>query len=785
MLAGCTAAVLTVLVALVGLAGPSAATPTTPTSIDDAVSWWPFDEGAGSTAIDVGGSGNDATLHSPAGYTSSAAPLGTTNPSAFHSTISPDSYATAPGTNIDDLQQYSIAFWARVDPNPAASFKTLLSLPGKASITYNLSHGTQGDIGSLVFIATPTTGGLHGAGVLQILTPGTWYHLALTVDGQSIRGYLNGVPTAGIGTGGPSHAGAGVSFSDPAHPFDGSLDDVRIYPRALTDTEVQRLGFTCQGVTEIPQSECLALADLFTSTNGASWTDHSNWLRTTTPCETWHGIGCTNGHVQLLGLGQNNLTGPIPPSLNNLTGLVSADLSHNHLTGQLPLVLNGLTELNALLLGHNQLSGGLPGALGGLSALRSLDLSSNAFSGDVPTSITRLTGLTSLDIGYNGLTPIDPAVRSFFTNSQPTWAATQTVPPTGLASGGLTPNSVSLSWAPIAYTGDGGYYEVLAFDPATYALSSLGTTASKAATGLTLTGLTSGTAYHLVVRTVTPAHPNAADPASDQQNSITSDVTVPIDVTLPPPTVRTSVADSAPGVAYNSWAGATDPAARGGSYRVSRTANATAWFPFAGNTVGWLVRKGPDRGKATVTIDGLGKGTVDLYAPSPVNAVITYSGLSSGSHTIAVKVLGTKRTVASAANVTVDGFEIGSAPPVQETAPEVGYGSWSATRNTAASSGSYRSSGASGAVAAVAFTGTGITWVTAFGPSYGRAAVSLDGGTPVTVDLYRSGQTWRTTGRSITGLTPGAHTLTVRALGTRNAASTGTQVVVDGFTVLS
>src|SRR4051794_1035339 len=215
-------AVLAVLTSLVGLASPAAAVPTTPTAIDDAVGWWPFDEGSGSTSMDVGGSGNDATLHPPAGYTASAAPLDGTNPSAFHSTISPASYATPPGTTIDTLQQYSIALWVRVDPNAAGSFKTVISLPGKASITYNISHALTQDLGTLTFGAwTPgatPAGDRHAAAVVRLLTPGTWYHLALTNDGETIRGYLNGVPETGIGTGGPSHVGNGVSFGDPSFP---------------------------------------------------------------------------------------------------------------------------------------------------------------------------------------------------------------------------------------------------------------------------------------------------------------------------------------------------------------------------------------------------------------------------------------------------------------------------------------------------------------------------------------------------------------------------------------
>lgn len=41
----------------------------------------------------------------------------------------------------------------------------------------------------------------------------------------------------------------------------------------------------------VPATECLALVDLYNSTNGASWTNKTNWLSMSAPnVGTWHGI---------------------------------------------------------------------------------------------------------------------------------------------------------------------------------------------------------------------------------------------------------------------------------------------------------------------------------------------------------------------------------------------------------------------------------------------------------------------------------------------------------------
>ena len=52
----------------------------------------------------------------------------------------------------------------------------------------------------------------------------------------------------------------------------------------------------CDGVTEIPVSECQALEALYYSTGGDGWTNKTNWLVTNTP-SNWVGVYVTSGHV--------------------------------------------------------------------------------------------------------------------------------------------------------------------------------------------------------------------------------------------------------------------------------------------------------------------------------------------------------------------------------------------------------------------------------------------------------------------------------------------------------
>ena len=77
------------------------------------------------------------------------------------------------------------------------------------------------------------------------------------------------------------------------------------YASAWTDCDTQ---------TQIPSLECQALVALYTSTNGPSRGNNTDWLQTDTPCSRY-GVDCVNNHVYSIVLNGNFLSGPIPTEI--------------------------------------------------------------------------------------------------------------------------------------------------------------------------------------------------------------------------------------------------------------------------------------------------------------------------------------------------------------------------------------------------------------------------------------------------------------------------------------
>jgi Leucine-rich repeat (LRR) protein len=188
--------------------------------------------------------------------------------------------------------------------------------------------------------------------------------------------------------------------------------------------------FTCSFTTivvnaQVDETDSLALVDLYNSTDGPHWTNHSGWL--TGPVKNWYGITVDNNRVAWIELNNNNLSGKIPSSLGNLsslnnlyipgnrlTGTIPPELSNlsnlrqlvlydNRLSGSIPPELGNLSNLQLVFLYNNQLSGTIPHELGMLSNLQNLDFRSNRLSGSIPPEIGKLPNLTTLNIGYNEL----------------------------------------------------------------------------------------------------------------------------------------------------------------------------------------------------------------------------------------------------------------------------------------------------------------------------------------------------------------------------------------------
>jgi Leucine-rich repeat (LRR) protein len=156
----------------------------------------------------------------------------------------------------------------------------------------------------------------------------------------------------------------------------------------------------------------LSLLDFKRATNDP--TILSSWNSSIPHCQ-WKGVNCSlkhPGRVNALSLGNLGLSGPISPSLGNLTFLKILDLSGNGFTGEIP-TLNHLHRLEQLLMIKNSLEGIIPDTLTNCSNLNYLDLSGNSLIGEIPLNIGRLYNLYFLGLSANNLTgTITPSLKN-------------------------------------------------------------------------------------------------------------------------------------------------------------------------------------------------------------------------------------------------------------------------------------------------------------------------------------------------------------------------------------
>ncbi len=166
----------------------------------------------------------------------------------------------------------------------------------------------------------------------------------------------------------------------------------------------------CTPACSVPTSERDALIALYNSTDGANWTDNSNW-NTTAPVKDWFGVtvDCANNTVIIIELTQsrivgNNLGGPLPAEIKNLPNLTSLDLGNNFITGTIIPEIYSLTALQNLRLSNNILEGEISSQIKNLTQLIYLELDENKLVNSIPKELGGLTSLDRLWLQRNILT---------------------------------------------------------------------------------------------------------------------------------------------------------------------------------------------------------------------------------------------------------------------------------------------------------------------------------------------------------------------------------------------
>ena len=178
------------------------------------------------------------------------------------------------------------------------------------------------------------------------------------------------------------HANPSLSGCVPRY-----LEGVQGLEIALNDHQGNRLDGFC--LSSGAASDKSVLEILYSQTGGDNWYVKGRWM-TKEPISTWHGVTTNgDGRVTALDLGGNNLDGPLPLELRDLTELRSLDLRGNRLSGSITW-LSHLSNLEYLDLSNNQLSGQFPVRLSNLTQLREVRLQGNDLDGWIPAQLVEL-----------------------------------------------------------------------------------------------------------------------------------------------------------------------------------------------------------------------------------------------------------------------------------------------------------------------------------------------------------------------------------------------------------
>ena len=286
----------------------------------------------------------------------------------------------------------------------------------------------------------------------------------------------------------------------------------------------------------------------------------------------------------------------------------------------------------------------------------------------------------------------------------------------------------------------------------------------------------------------------ARDAAGNQTTS--SPVTVTVSNSPPPPAAVNRHEETDASVSFSAgWIQDTGSFAwSGGGAVESMTPGAQATFTFTGTSVTWIGMRGPDSGIARVFVDGAWVSDVDMFARSyEIHVpVFTAKNLANGSHTLTIQVTGLKngdsQAVASPyALVVVDAFDVPAqvVSQLQDTDPGMVYtAGWIQGDTSRSWSGWYAAvSMTPGARATLPFNGTSVSWIGYRGPDAGIARVYLDGSFAGEVDLYNPNARVQAVVFTSPALADANHSLIIEATGLKNAASSGTRVVVDAIDV--
>jgi fibronectin type 3 domain-containing protein len=192
-----------------------------------------FDAGSGTTAADQSGNGNTGTLSNATWAGATAGKFG--NALSFNGTNA--SVSVADSNSLDLTSGMTIEGW--VKPNSVAGFRTVIVKERPGDLVYGLYAGSDTNRPQ----SQVTVGSVRILDGTSSIPTGSWTHLAATFDGTTQRLYVNGTQVSSLASTGsiltsasPLKIGGNSIWGEW---FNGLIDEVRVYSRALGAAEIQ------------------------------------------------------------------------------------------------------------------------------------------------------------------------------------------------------------------------------------------------------------------------------------------------------------------------------------------------------------------------------------------------------------------------------------------------------------------------------------------------------------------------------------------------------------------
>ena len=199
----------------------------------DLVAYWKFDEGTGTTTADASGNGNTGTLVNTPRWST-----GIAGNALYFDGVS-NNVLVADSPSLDFPGPYTLSAWV----NPTNLFADFRSILVK-NYTYYLYSSVAGYCGD----GTPL-GGFTGSTNNIVCQPvslpaNIWTHISLTFDGSTLTLYRNGISVATSTASeafSPTPGTLQIGASQFGEFFNGLIDEVRVYNRALSAAEILTL----------------------------------------------------------------------------------------------------------------------------------------------------------------------------------------------------------------------------------------------------------------------------------------------------------------------------------------------------------------------------------------------------------------------------------------------------------------------------------------------------------------------------------------------------------------